>query len=194
MVSEMLEISSIDSGFIQMDFEEIDLSGFCLGILHQYQPILENYQAEIQIEDGIFVSGDRKYLEQAVKNILNNAVQHTEEGRQFRIWLKCISQKAVIEVYNRGKAIPEEDLAHIWDAFYRTDKARTRNGDKNIGLGLYIVKTVMEKHKGDYYIRNQDEGVVAGITLDILYEPEKSAGSSADFHIFSSFVISMTKI
>lgn len=79
MVSEMLEISSIDSGFIEMDFEKLNLSEFCLEMLYQYKVILENYQTEIRIEDGIFVTGDPKYLERVVKNILNNAIQHTEK-------------------------------------------------------------------------------------------------------------------
>lgn len=168
MVSEMLEISSIESGFIQMNFEKLNLSEFSLEILHQYQPILEKYQTEIKVENDIVVSGDRKYLEQVMKNILNNAVQHTKEGDPLHIQLKCSNHQVTLEIYNCGTTISEEDLAHVWSAFYRTDKARTYNSDKNVGLGLYIVKTVMKKHNGSCYICNRSNGVAVGITLNVL--------------------------
>lgn len=167
MISEMLEISSIDSGFIQMTLETLSLSELCSGILQQYQPILKKYQTEIRISNHICVSGDRKYLEWVIKNILNNATQHTKESDYICITVKRTEQKAVLEIYNQGKPIAEEDLAHIWEAFYRADKARAHNENKNVGLGLYIVKTVMEKHHGDYYIRNQSDGVKVGITFPI---------------------------
>ena len=77
---------------------------------------------------------------------------------------------AEIGVYNQGKPIAEEDMEHLWDAFYRADKSRTATGKgkKNIGLGLYIVKTVMEKHGGTYHIQNEADGVSAHIALAVI--------------------------
>ncbi|MGN1195393.1 MAG: ATP-binding protein [Acutalibacteraceae bacterium] len=165
MVSHMLEISSVDSGFIQMKFEEFSLTELCRNIIQQYNPIFEKYKFEINLHENIKVSGDTKYLEQSVKNLLNNAVQHTTEGGNIKILLEEVNGQAVFSVYNQGEHISDEDIAHIWDAFYRADKSRTRTIYKNIGLGLYIVKTVMDKHKGTYSVKNVPGGVCFSISL-----------------------------
>ena len=166
MVSDMLEISSIDNGFIKLSFAEVDLSELCRDILREYRPILESYQTKVALSDSICVSGDIKYLEQVIKNILNNAVQHTATGNEIRFTLGSADGKACLEIFNQGEHIPEEDLEHLWDAFYRTDKARTRDGKNNVGLGLYIVKTVMDKHGGTCHIENTEGGVTVTITLN----------------------------
>lgn len=166
LVSDMLEISSIDNGFIKLNFEEVDLTELCRDILREYQPILSECQTKVSLEESAVVSGDIKYLEQVIKNILNNAVQHTAPGNEIRITLGSADGKACLEVFNQGEHIPEDDLEHLWDAFYRTDKARTRDEKNNVGLGLYIVKTVMDKHGGTCHIENTDGGVTVTITLN----------------------------
>jgi len=166
LVSDMLEISSIDNGFIKLSFEEVDLSELSRDILREYRPILESYQTKVVLPDSMCVSGDIKYLEQVIKNILNNAVQHTAPGNEIRITLGSADGKACLEVFNQGEHIPEDDLEHLWDAFYRTDKARTRDGKNNVGLGLYIVKTVVDKHGGTCHIKNANGGVAVTITLN----------------------------
>ena len=144
----------------------MDLTELCRDILRQYQPILSEYQTKVSLEESAVVSGDDKYLEQVIKNILNNAVQHTAAGNEIRITLGSADSKACLEIFNQGEHIPEEDLEHLWDAFYRTDKARTRDGKNNVGLGLYIVKTVMDKHSGTCHIENTDGGVTVTIILN----------------------------
>ena len=166
LVSDMLEISSIDNGFIKLNFAEVDISELCRDILREYQPILSEYQAKVSLTESAVVSGDIKYLEQVIKNILNNAVQHTSVGNEISITLGSADGKTCLQIFNQGEHIPEEDLAHLWDAFYRTDKARTRDGKNNVGLGLYIVKTVMDKHSGTCHIENSDGGVTVTIALN----------------------------
>ena len=118
------------------------------------------------LSDNIIVLGDINYLEQIVKNILNNAVQHTKIGDEIRVALGRIDDKVQLEIFNQGNPIPEEDLEHLWDAFYRIDKARTRGDKNNVGLGLYIVKTVIDKMGGICSIKNKDNGVVVTVILD----------------------------
>lgn len=166
MVSDMLEISSIDNGFLKLSLEKVDLAELLRDVLREYHPILDSYQTSVSLSENVIVSGDVKYLAQVVKNILNNAVQHTEPDGRIRIALRCESGKAGLEIFNEGEHIPPQDLEHIWDAFYRTDKARTRNGKNNVGLGLYIVKTVIDKLGGSCCIENTDGGVTVTVTLD----------------------------
>lgn len=134
MVSDMLEISSIESGSVKLNYEDVDLAELCRDILREYRPILESYQTTVDLAESAVVSGDIMYLEQVIKNILNNAVQHTEAGNEIRIIIQSINGKIILKIVNQGERIPEKDLEHIWDAFYRTDKARTRNGKNNVGL------------------------------------------------------------
>ena len=166
LITQMLEISSIDNGFLKLNFEDLDIAELCRDILREYQPILEEYQTSIDLEESAVVYGDIKYLEQVIKNILNNAVQHTKNGHGIRINLRSINGKINLGIANQGECISEKDLEHIWEAFYRTDKARTRDGKNNVGLGLYIVKTVIDKHNGTCRIYNTDNGVAVSITLD----------------------------
>lgn len=165
MVSDMLEISSIESGSVKLNYEDVDLAELCRDILREYRPILESYQTTVDLAESAVVSGDIMYLEQVIKNILNNAVQHTEAGNEIRIIIQSINGKIILKIVNQGERIPEKDLEHIWDAFYRTDKARTRNGKNNVGLGLYIVKTIIDKHNGACSIHNTDDGVSVEITF-----------------------------
>lgn len=165
MVSDMLEISSVDSGFITLSSEDVDVAELCRNILREYQPVLGEYQTNADLRQNAVVSGDRKYLEQVIKNILNNAAEHTEIGNEITISLRCDKQ-VILEITNEGEHIPEEHLEHIWDAFYRTDKARTRNENNNVGLGLYIVKTVIDKMGGSCKIRNTDNGVAVTLILN----------------------------
>ncbi len=165
MVSDMLEISSVDSGFITLNSEEIDVAELCRNILKEYQLVLGEYQTIADLPQNAVVSGDRKYLEQVIKNLLNNAAEHSEIGNEIAINLRCDKQ-VILEITNEGEHIPEEHLEHIWDAFYRTDKARTQNENNNVGLGLYIVKTVIDKMGGSCKIRNTDNGVAVTIILN----------------------------
>jgi len=166
LVSDMLEISSIDNGFLKLNFEAMDLADLCRDILREYRPLLEGFRTEVVLPDSLRVSADIKYLEQVIKNLLNNAVQHTDAGNKICLTLGDAGGKVRLSVFNQGDHIPEEALEHLWDAFYRIDKARTRDGKNNVGLGLYIVKTVMDKHGGTCRIENTDGGVSVTITLN----------------------------
>lgn len=154
-----------------MKFETTDLSELCREIAQQYTILLSEFETEISIDDSVTVLGDRKYLEWAIKNLLNNALQHTAKGERICFTLRRKVNTAEIGVYNQGNPIAAEDMEHLWDAFYRADKSRTNTnagkGKKNVGLGLYIVKTVIEKHGGTYRIQNESDGVSAYITLNI---------------------------
>ena len=78
LITQMLEISSIDNGFLKLNFEDLDIAELCRDILREYQPILEEYQTSIDLEESAVVYGDIKYLEQVIKNILKNIAYDAE--------------------------------------------------------------------------------------------------------------------
>lgn len=157
MVSEMLKISAMESGISMMEFENFNLSETVLGLVEKLKPILETNKLEVSIEEDIIVLGNSQYLEQAMKNYIINAVEHGHIGGEVKITLTKLEDRCKFSVYNEGSKVKEEDMSQLWDSFYRADKSRT--GDTNVGLGLSIVRNVIEQHRGTYGCVNHEHGV-----------------------------------
>lgn len=168
MIKSMLNTSNIEYGLNKKRMDEIDFSKFIDEIVEKTSVLFtkNNITVEKDIEKGCIVRGDIFYLEQAVKNYLQNAISHTVKDGNIKIKLSNIDNKIRFSVYNDGKEIEEQKMNKIWDSFYKTDEARTRNEGNNIGLGLYIVKTIISAHKGEVGVRNIDNGVEFWFTLD----------------------------
>ncbi len=164
MVSSMLDISSIESGLSQMHMNNMSLSDLTVSLIAKVSPLTEGYNLSTMVQPDISVIGDVKYLEQAMKNFITNAVDHTTAGNKISISLEKQDSLAVFTVYNEGSSIAQSDTHKLWQSFYRVDKARTRSGN-NVGLGLHIVRTIIEKHGGSYSCRNINDGVEFTFTL-----------------------------
>ena len=158
MVVGMLDISSIESGLSKMNFVEMSLSILCHSVISKMSVFLEGYDLKVNIFDNIFVLADEKYIEQAMKNFITNAIDHTIVGDKIVISLHKQEENAIFSVYNQGNCIDECDIEYLWDSFYKSDKARLR-ASKNVGLGLHIVKIIIDKHNGKHSVLNTDNGV-----------------------------------
>lgn len=168
MVKSMLEISSIENELYRLNEERVNLSELCLYTVSKMDIMLSKADYETDISENIFVNGDSKYLEQAIKNYLSNAIAHTEENGKIRIKLYTEKGEAVFSVYNQGELIAYEKLPHIWERFYKTDESRVRNETAHAGLGLYIVKTVIEKMGGICSAENVNSGVLFEFRLPLV--------------------------
>ena len=126
-------------------------------------------KVEQEIEKNCFAYGNRMYLERAVNNYLMNAFQHTEQGKRIRITLKKEKKQIRMEVYNDGEWIKEEQMEHIWDSFYTTSQKKkpvtSENEVRNIGLGLFVVRKIVNKHKGSCGVQNMENGVLFWLQL-----------------------------
>ena len=109
------------------------------------------------------------YLERAVNNYLMNAFQHTTQGQKIRVCVMKEKKKVRIEVYNDGNLIETDQLDLIWNSFYTfSRKKQDKNSDselRNIGIGLFVVKKIIEKHKGSCGVNNLSEGVLFWMEL-----------------------------
>ncbi len=161
MLSSLLDISSIENGLMKMNLKEGSLSLVCQNFLQKIGPILEDYEIVYDIADDVVAVFDEKYIEMAMRNYIVNATEHTKKGGLIKISLDINKQ---FSVYNEGTQIKDEDSLRIWDSFYRADKSHNRDS-KNIGLGLSIVKTVIEGHGGVYKTENKDNGVLFSFTI-----------------------------
>ena len=167
MVKNMLDISSIENELSHMEEETLSFSVLCRNTVSKMDILFGKHCCESEIEDGIFVCGDEKYLEQAIKNYLSNAAAHTDEGKKIKIRLYSEKGEAVFRVFNEGKHIDPMKMPHIWERFYKTDESRVRDEISHAGLGLYIVKTVIEKHGGICSAENTVGGVVFEFRLPL---------------------------
>ena len=100
-----------------------------------------------------------------MRNYLTNAIHHVENEKRIEVRIISDKGKARISVFNSGKPIPEEDIPKLWDKFYKVDKAHTREYGGN-GIGLSIVKAIMESFHQKYGVKNFENGVAFWFELD----------------------------
>jgi signal transduction histidine kinase len=151
LVRTMLDLSRIDSGALKLRPARFDLTNTILVALLSFEKKIEEKRLEVQgLEDAksIFIEGDPDMLHQVVYNLIENAVKFTNEGGFLRIELFQKDGRTTVSVVNSGPGIAQDELPMVFERFYKTDKSRSR--DKNgMGLGLYIVRTIIRLHGGD---------------------------------------------
>ncbi|MFI3236693.1 MAG: HAMP domain-containing sensor histidine kinase [Lachnospiraceae bacterium] len=166
MVTSMLNISAVESGLSQMEFRSFSVSNMVKECMQKLAPMLENHSISYNIDEDIFTYGDQEYLEQAVKNYINNAIEHTNQGGNIKIMLNKMYDRVIFSVYNDGDGIEEAEMERLWDSFYRSDKARVRTRN-NVGLGLHIVKTIIDKHDGQCSCKNVEGGALFSFSIPV---------------------------
>lgn len=151
LVQSMLALSRIDSGTMKINKQRFNLTEVIIETLLTFEQKIEQRHINIcGLEDisEINVDGDKDMLHQVVYNLMENAVKFTNENGYIKISADLQPNRTVISIENSGEGINSEEIKHIFERFYKTDKSRSM--DKNgMGLGLYIVKTILRLHGGD---------------------------------------------
>ncbi len=170
LVKNMLELSHLEYASDEIVYERFNIVEMISGILNSLEIIIQQKECKIIFDksETCNVWGDQFKVEHVVRNYLTNALNHVADDNviQVKIVVNDEQQKARISVFNTGKAIPEEDKARIWEKFYKVDKARTREYGGN-GIGLSVVKAVMDSLHQDYGVENYDNGVSFWFELDM---------------------------
>ncbi len=118
----------------------------------------------LEADDNLYVDGDPNFIDQVITNYISNAINHTPVGGHVAILIQREEDRVCFTIRNSGSHIPEDQISRLWESFYKVDKARTREYGGQ-GLGLYIVKTMMDLHQGGYGARNVEGGVEFWFTL-----------------------------
>ena len=121
--------------------------------------------------EPVFVWGDEFRVEEVVTNYFSNAVNHCEGEKIIDINIEKENGKAKVTVFNTGSPIPEDSIDHIWEKFYKVDKARTREYGGS-GVGLSIVKAIMESMNGRYGVQNFNNGVMFWFELELIKDEQ----------------------
>ena len=170
MVKNLLTLNQLELGQEEVSFERFDIMEMIKGIVQSSEILIRQKNADVRFDSSssVYVWADEWKVEQVFRNYFSNALNHLEGEKIIDIRVKVDEEKgtACITVFNTGKQIPKEDIDQIWNKFYKVDKARTREYGGN-GIGLSIVKAIMESLHKDYGVKNYDNGVVFWFELDV---------------------------
>ena len=163
LVREMLAISRMETGSVAVKQESVDLSalveraGAGRGLLEQRDQRLVS-----TLTPGVTVTGDPSLLGKAVGNLLSNAALYSPEGAEIRVWCGLLEGRPALTVENTGTHISEDAIPHLFEAFYREEGSRNR-ATGGSGLGLYLVKMILDRHGAVCTIGNTTDGVKAEV-------------------------------
>lgn len=155
LVSDILNLSKLQSGVIEMDIKPIDFSSQLKEIVSRFT-MLENVEVALEAQADIYIAADSKQLGQAVYNLITNAINYSENGL-VTVRLNTIKNgRARFEVSDTGIGIPEEQLPYIWERYYKVGRSENfKRSVKGTGLGLSIVKGVFERHGFKYGVTSE---------------------------------------
>ena len=173
MVQKLLTLNQLEFGNDQLEMNRFDIASLIAGKIQSIGILAQQKDAEILYEgrDCVWVWGDEFKVEEVLTNYLSNALNHVDGERLIRISELQLDKKIRISVFNTGTPIPEEDIDHIWEKFYKVDKARTREYGGS-GVGLSIVKAIMDSMHQEYGVINHSDGVEFWFELSSETGPE----------------------
>ncbi|MBO6108873.1 MAG: HAMP domain-containing protein [Eubacterium sp.] len=172
MVKKLLTLNQLEFGSNQIHMEHFDLRDLVRSVVASNEIRFSQKETELKFiphPEPVMVWADEYMIEEVLTNYISNALNHVEEvdgHRIIKIKSVVLDEKVRISVFNTGRKIPDEDITKIWTKFYKVDKARTREYGGN-GIGLSIVKAIMEAHNNGYGVMNYDNGVEFWFDLDI---------------------------
>ena len=150
IITDLLTLTKMDSEETAIKHEKFDFTELCIGAVHALQPAAEKNRLTLTMDvaKDVTLQGDESKLGQVIYNLIDNAIKYTPEGGSVHVTMKADGRNAVFAVRDTGVGIPEEDAKHIFDRFYRVDKARSRETG-GTGLGLSIVRQMVQLHRGE---------------------------------------------
>jgi heavy metal sensor kinase len=167
IVESLLTISRLDAGEVKMDKSHLDLGELAASTAGEMKLLAEEKAIGLRIEaeTGVHVVGDRVRLQQVIVNLIDNAIKYTPAGGMIEVRVGREAESAVLEVSDNGLGIPAHALPHVFERFYRADKARSR-ASGGAGLGLSIVKAICAAHNGEIKVSSQ-EGRGSSFRVDL---------------------------
>ena len=167
LVKQLLSLNQLESGRDNVSMERFNLVELIQGKMLSFERIASNNNIKFTYSgpESIFVWSDVFKVEEVLTNYLTNAFNYVSGHKIIKINAEIIDKVTRVTVYNSGDNIPNEDIALIWDKLYKVDKARTRSYGGN-GLGLSIVKAIMDGLNQAYGVENCDNGVKFWFEID----------------------------
>ncbi len=167
LLNTIMDISEAETGAMRLDRKVMDLSNLLTDMveLYRYPAEEKDVSVAVNISEKLQVSIDVNRLRQVIVNLLDNAIKYTPPKGVIKIEAFCRKDRAVVRIKNTGMGIPEDELERIWDRFYRSDRNMEAPG---LGLGLSLVKAIVEAHEGSVAVNSTpEEGTVFAFELPL---------------------------
>lgn len=168
LVAELTELSRIETGRAELKKEPMDLNELIDEVVAQLNPQAQRQRLSIAREfaaDLPSVAADRDRVRQVITNLVHNAIKFTQPGGNITITTRTLEGSVIVDMTDTGIGIPREDLARIFERFYKGDKARAGEGT---GMGLAIAKHIVEGHGGTIWVESEEgKGSTFGFSLPL---------------------------
>ena len=164
LVKNLTTLNQLEFGNDEVSMERFDIVELINNYINSSEILLRQNAINVSFaqKESVYVWGDEFKIEEVFSNYFSNAVHHCapspEGGKRIDIKIEKLENKARISVFNTGTPIPDESLDRLWDKFYKVDKARTHEYGGS-GIGLSIVRAIMEAHNNNYGVENYENGV-----------------------------------
>ena len=168
MVRNLLTLNQMEFGTDEIEFARVNLTEIIGRVLQSMGIVAQQKSAKIIFNEQmtVYAWADEYKVEQVVRNYISNAFNHLDGENIVEVRIIPLNEKVRVSVFNTGKPIPEADIPRIWDKFYKVDKAHTREYGGN-GIGLSIVKAIMESFRQQYGVKNYENGVEFWCEFDV---------------------------
>ncbi len=158
LVNDLLEMSRLNSGKIEYKMVPFDIAESMRKVIVAFEQGISEKKIDVDVDfenDTVMAMGNGDSIYRVITNLLDNAVKFTPEGGRIAIKIKCEGGKVKLSIENSGGGLNEKEINHIWDRFYQTDKSRS-SAKRGAGLGLYIVKNIMNAHDNLIYAESKE--------------------------------------
>lgn len=167
LVKKLLTLNQLEYGTTPLEFSRFDLTAVIRAVLSSAEILAKQKEVTVHFTETrpVYVWADEYMVEEVLTNYISNAFHHVDGAKIIEVQLIPRGNRVRVAVFNTGNPIPEEELQKLWIKFYKVDKARTREYGGS-GIGLSIVKAIMEAHNQSYGVRNHAFGVEFWFELD----------------------------
>jgi len=168
LIEQLFEITVMNYGQLSLQIAVLDLAELLAQLTEELYPLFEKHQLQSRLElpPKLIVEGDGELLARVFENLLSNAARYGGDGQYIDVVAVTNEHEASISVRNYGSVIPENELQHIFDIFYRGDKARVQHTEST-GLGLFIAKNIVEQHGGKIEVSSDVTNTSFTVTLPL---------------------------
>ncbi|MDO4287367.1 MAG: HAMP domain-containing sensor histidine kinase [Eubacteriales bacterium] len=169
LVIRMLDAAKIQAGELIITPAPFDLTEMAARVLISFENQIndKHLEMDVELEDNLIVNGDSDHIYRVIYNLVDNAVKFVNDGGTLTIRAETEGTMSLFLIRNTGSVIPPEDLPHVFDRFYKVDRSRSRDRT-GAGLGLYIVKSIVNLHGGDISVRSSAEGTEFAFTMPLV--------------------------
>lgn len=160
MVRQLLKLNELEFGETELSMERFDIVTLISNIIKSTELLTKQAGIEVLFSEKmpIYVWGDEFRVEEVFTNLFSNAINHCENEKRIEVTISIDGQNVRVTVFNTGEQVPEESLSHLFEKFYKVDKARTRAYGGS-GIGLSIVKAIQDSMNRAYGVANRGNGV-----------------------------------